>query len=239
VAEDHSEVHDLAAEHPEQLQALVELWWEEAAKNQVLPVDNRIVHTVLNPKPDRRRPRDRYVYFPGGSPVPESVAANVRNRSHRVAAAVTLPADGVTEGVILAFGSALGGFSFHLAQGRLRYVHNLYGRDRHTVDSSVVLSAGRHLLEFHYGSTGGGGVGELLCDGEVIGTGPIAQFTPVRFNIHGAGLSCGYELGPAVGTGYEAPFAFTGTLHSVVVTLGDAPQALDPMAVIDSIMSEQ
>jgi arylsulfatase len=121
----------------------------------------------------------------------------------------------------------------------LRYVHNLYGRDRHTVDSSVVLSAGRHLLEFHYASTGSGGEGALLCDREVIGTGPIARFTPVRFNIHGAGLSCGYELGPAVGTDYVAPFAFTGTLHSVVVTLADLPQTLDPMAVIDSIMSEQ
>jgi hypothetical protein len=163
----------------------------------------------------------------------------MRNRSHQIAADVTIPAGGFAEGVILAFGSALGGFSFHMAQGRLRYVHNLYGRDRHTVDSSVALHAGRHLVEFRYGSTGGGGEGTLLCDGEVIGTGPIAQFTPVRFNIHGAGLTCGYELGPAVGTGYDAPFAFTGTLHSVVVTLGDAPQALEPMAVIDSIMSEQ
>jgi arylsulfatase len=171
--------------------------------------------------------------------VPESVAANVRNRSHQIAAAVTIPVEGVVEGVILAFGSALGGFSLHVAQGRLRYVHNLYGRDRHTVDSSVVLSAGRHLLEFHYVATGGGGEGALSCDGEVIGRGSIAQFTPVRFNIHGAGLSCGYELGPPVGTGYDAPFAFTGTLHSVVVTLGDPAQVPDPMAVIDSIMSEQ
>jgi arylsulfatase len=215
------------------------LWWQEAEKNQVLPVDNRIVHTVMNPKPDRRRPRHRYVYFPGGSPVPESVAANLRNRSHRIAADVTVPADRAVEGVILAFGSALGGFSFHAMLGRLRYVHNLYGRDRHTVDASVALGAGRHLLEFRYDSTGSGGEGTLLCDGEAIGAGPIAQFTPVRFNIHGAGLSCGYELGPAIGTGYDAPFPFTGTLHSVVVTLGDPAPLLDPMAVIDSIMSEQ
>jgi hypothetical protein len=79
----------------------------------------------------------------------------------------------------------------------------------------------------------------LVCDGAAVGAGPIAQFTPVRFNIHGAGLSCGYELGPVVGTGYDAPFAFTGILHSVVVTLGEAAPAIDPMAVIDSIMSEQ
>jgi arylsulfatase len=75
VVEDPSEVHDLAASHPVRLASLVELWWSEAAKNQVLPLDNRIVHTVLNPKPDRRRPRDTYTYLPGGSPVPEAVAA--------------------------------------------------------------------------------------------------------------------------------------------------------------------
>jgi arylsulfatase A-like enzyme len=239
VAEDHSEVHDLAAEHPERLAAMVELWWDEAARNQVLPVDNRIVHTVLNPKPDRRQPRDRYVYFPGGSAVPEAVAANVRNRTHRIEADVTIPAHAVVDGTLLAFGSGLGGFSFHMVDGRLRYVHNLYGRDRHTVESSVAVPAGRHRLSFHYESTGGGGEGSLLIDDTVVGSGPIAQFTPVRFNIHGAGLSCGYELGPAVGTGYQAPFPFSGTLHTVVVTLGPPPPALDPMAVIDSIMSEQ
>ena len=239
VAEDHSEVHDLANEQPDRLASLVELWWDQAAKYQVLPVDNRIVHTVMNPKPDRRRPRHRYVYFPGGSPVPESVAANVRNRSHQIAADVTIPPDTTVEGVLLAFGSALGGFTFHVSDGRLRYVHNLYGRDRHTVDSPLVVPAGRHLLEFRYESTGSGGEGMLVCDGAAVGAGPIAQFTPVRFNIHGAGLSCGYELGPVVGTGYDAPFAFTGILHSVVVTLGEAAPAIDPMAVIDSIMSEQ
>jgi arylsulfatase A-like enzyme len=239
VAEDHSEVHDLAAAHPERLADMVALWWDEAARNQVLPVDNRIVHTVLNPKPDRRQPRQRYIYYPGGSPVPEAVAANVRNRTHHIAADATIPEHGVVQGTLLAFGSALGGFSLHVRDGRLHYVHNLFGRERHTVDSDVPLTPGRHRLGFDYISTGAGGEGSLLIDGEVVGTGPIAEFTPVRFNIHGAGLSCGYELGPAVGTGYEAPFTFTGTLHSVTVTVGEAPVPLEPMAVIDSIMSEQ
>jgi arylsulfatase A-like enzyme len=239
VAEDPSEVHDLAAAHPDRLAALVELWWSEAAQNQVLPLDNRIIHTVLNPKPDRRRPRDTYTYFPSGSPVPEAVAANVRNRSHQIVAQATMPERGVVQGVLLAFGSALGGFSFHVTNGRLRYVHNLYGRERHVVTSLAPLAPGPHQLAFQYESTGAGGVGTLLIDGDIVGTGPIAQFTPARFNVHGAGLSCGYELGPAVGTGYEAPFPFTGELHSVTVTLGLAPPPVDPMAQFDAIMAEQ
>jgi arylsulfatase len=239
VAEDQSEIHDRAAEEPERLAAMVALWWEEAAKNQVLPVDNRIAHAVLNPKPDQRAPRDRFVYFPGTSAVPEAVAANVRNRSHVITADVTIPEGRAVEGTLLAFGSALGGFSFHVADGRLRYVHNLYGRDRHVVDSGATLADGRRRLEFRYETTGPGGHGTLLIDGVVVGEAPIARFTPVRFNIHGAGLSCGYELGPAVGTGYEAPFPFTGVLHSVTVTLGQVPAPPDPMTVFDSVMSEQ
>ena len=239
VAEDHSEVHDLASEHPDRLAELVALWWEEAARHQVLPVDNRILHTVLNPKPDRRRPRSRYEYLPGGSPVPEAVAVNVRNRPHEIRAVVTVPEGGRAEGTLLAFGSALGGFSFHVIGDRLRYVHNLYGRDRYVVEATVSLAPGRHRLGFRYEPTGVGGQATLLVDDVVVGAGPIQEFTSVRFNIHGAGLTCGYEAGPAVGTGYEAPFPFTGTLHRVEVEVTDPPPPVDPAAEVDFILSEQ
>jgi len=239
VAEDHSEVHDLASEHPDRLAELVALWWEEAARHQVLPVDNRILHTVLNPKPDRRRPRSRYEYLPGGSPVPEAVAVNVRNRPHEIRAVVTVPEGGRAEGTLLAFGSALGGFSFHVIGDRLRYVHNLYGRDRYVVEATVSLAPGRHRLGFRYEPTGVGGQATLLVDDVVVGAGPIQEFTSVRFNIHGAGLTCGYELGPAVGTGYEAPFPFTGELHGVEVDVTDPPGPVDAAAEVDFILSEQ
>ena len=84
VAEDLSEANDLAAEHPDRLAEMVELWWEEAERNQVLPLDNRVLWTLVHPKPDRRTPRSRYRYLPGGAQVPETVAVNVRNRSHAV-----------------------------------------------------------------------------------------------------------------------------------------------------------
>ena len=54
VAEDLSECHDLAAERPELLAELVELWWQEARRNQVLPLDNRVLWALVNPKPDHR-----------------------------------------------------------------------------------------------------------------------------------------------------------------------------------------
>ena len=66
----------------------------------------------------------------------------------------------------------------------------------------------------------------------------VPRFTPTRYNNTGAGLSCGYELGPPVGEGYEAPFRFTGTIHEVVVEVtGEPPR--DPLAEFERIMSQQ
>jgi arylsulfatase A-like enzyme len=239
VVEDPSETRDLAAEHPERLADLVELWWQEAERNQVLPLDNRVLWTLVHPKPDHRRERTRFRYFGGGAQVPEAVAANVRNRSHTVRVNVVVP-DGVTpEGVLLALGSALGGWSLHLLDGRLRYVHNLYGKERHVIESPDVVEAGVHTLGFAFAKDdGSGGAGVLSADGRVLAEGPIAHFTPSGFNGVGAGLTCGYEWGPAVGEGYRAPFPFNGIITEAVVEV-TGPVVRDPLAELAAILSEQ
>ena len=81
---------DLAAEEPERLAALVDLWWDEARAFQVLPIDNRVLDTILDPRPRRIREHAQHVYHPLGAPVPESIAVNVRNRSHAITADVEL-----------------------------------------------------------------------------------------------------------------------------------------------------
>ena len=232
VKDDPSETRDLADDEPERLAALVDLWWEQAALYKVLPISNRILDVMMNPRPRRILQRDQYVYRPFGAPVPQSVAVNVKNRSHRIAADVDIAEGAVPEGVLLATGSVLGGWSFHLDQGRLRYVHNLYGKERYTVSSDTVVGAGPHTLEFVFTKTDEhAGTGTLSCDGEVVGEGDIPHFTPASYNGTGAGLSCGYELGPAIGTGYEAPFRFRGgALHRVVVDVSDSA-TFDPRAV--------
>jgi hypothetical protein len=148
--------------------------------------------------------------------VPEAVAANVRNRTHEILAQATVPEEGLVHGVLLAFGSALGGFSFHVINGQLRYVHNLYGRDRHVVNSAAPLTPGPHRLSFRYESTGPGGVGTLLIDDEIVGTGPIARFTPARFNVHGAGLTLPLHRGTALGDGHPRVSTAAGRAHGPV-----------------------
>jgi arylsulfatase A-like enzyme len=239
VAEDLSETRDLAAEQPERVKEMVERWWEEAERNDVLPLDNRVLWVMLNPKPFDRRQRRSYRYFPGGAPVPEAVAVKLLNRSHAVTVKVEVPDEVVPTGVLVAQGSALGGWSLHLLDGRLRYVHNLYGKRRYATEASEPVGPGTHTLRFAFDKDEGrGGTMSLSVDGKVVAEGTANSFTPVAFNGVGVGLTCGYEWGPAVGDGYRAPFEFNGTIVEARID-ATGPVVRDPLAEIAKIMSEQ
>jgi arylsulfatase A-like enzyme len=239
VAVDASEVHDLAAEEPERLARMIEHWWEEAERYNVLPLDNRILFTILNPPPNKILDRNRYRYVPFGAPVPQSIAVDVRNRSHEMTATVEVPEGATPEGVLLAMGCVLGGWSFQVLGGRVRYLHNLYGKTIDVIESDRVIGAGAHTLGFRYEKLDDeGGRAELLVDGDVVGAGAIPKFTPTSYNNTGAGLSCGYELGPSVGPGYEAPFRWNGELTDVVVEVTGEPR-VDPLKEFERIMTEQ
>jgi arylsulfatase len=145
----------------------------------------------------------------------------------------------VPSGVLLAVGSILGGWSLHFADGRLRYVHNLYGKVRHVLESPEPVGPGVHQVALAFTKDEGlGGPARLLVDGEVVTEGVIDRFTAAGFNGVGVGLTCGYEWGPAVGEGYDAPFAFNGTIERAVVEV-TGPVVRNPLAEIAAILAEQ
>ena len=220
---DVSECHDLAAEHPDKLRELVALWWSEAEKNDVLPLDNAPFDFLFGEERPGHDGRSRYVYYPFAGPVTEEAAVNVRNRSHRITAEVEIP-DAGAEGILLAQGSILGGYAFFVLDGRLHYVHNFVGIEEHRLTSSVELTPGQHTLEFRFDKTDEHqGRGNLRVDGETVATGDIPRFTPTRFSITDAGLCCGYHFGMPVVDDYRAPFRFTGRLHRVIVDVAGEP----------------
>ncbi len=239
VATDLSETDDVAAQHPELLANLVELWWREAERNQVLPLDNRILWALVHPKPDQRNLSDRMRYFQGASQVPELVAIDLKYRSHRIVINFALPVGIAAEGVLLAQGSSLGGWSLYLLDGRLTYTHNLYGKTRQTIATPTLVTHGEHVAVFCFDKDrrDGGSASLSLDDGQVVSIN-IDHVPPAGFNGVGAGLTCGYEWGPSVGVGYEAPFAFRGRIESAVIeALG--PKVRDPLAEIEAILSQQ
>ena len=142
--------------------------------------------------------------------------------------------------MLLALGSALGGWSLHLTAGRLRYVHNLYGARRDVIEATgTPVGPGRHEVSCDFQKDDGlGGTATLRCDGVVVGAGTVERFTPSGFNGVGAGLTCGYEWGPAVGDDYRAPFPFNGTIVRAEVAV-TGPVVRDPLAELAAILSEQ
>jgi len=223
---DPSECHDLAAAEPERLAAMVEKWWAEAERNEVLPIDNRPFSAFVFERPSSLSTRTSYTYYPGRLAVPEPAAVNVRNRSHRVTAHV-LVADLPVQGVLLALGNRLGGWTLFVQDEQLHYVHNYVGLTETRIAAELDLSPGMHRLGFAFTKTGEHrGVGRLLLDDTVIGRGELPHFTPVRFSLHGAGLSCGRDVGLPVSKAYDDEFPFTATIERVVVEL-DGPEVVD------------
>jgi arylsulfatase len=170
--------------------------------------------------------------------VPETVAVNVRNRSHAITADVEIPPSGAA-GVLVAQGSGLGGWSFFVANRRLAYVHNFVSLEEHRVRSDVELSPGRQELGFQFARTGEHeGTGRLLVDGQVVGEGRIPRFTPTRFSLTGAGFTCGYSDGLPVTREYQAPFRFTGRIIRAVVDV-DGPAFTDPEGEAGAAIASQ
>ncbi|MCI2974689.1 MAG: arylsulfatase [Ferrimicrobium sp.] len=239
VANDLSEVEDLAQQHPELLANLVEQWWLEAERNQVLPLDNRILWALVHPKPDQRVNPDRMRYFPGVSQVPEVVAIDLKYRSYRIEVECTVPAGVMPKGVLIAQGSALGGWSLYVLDGRIHYTHNLYGKTRHTIAITDAIGTGRHLVRLVFSKDGrDGGQATLSVDEDQSTSIALDRVPPAGLNGVGAGLTCGYEWGPSVGDGYEAPFAFTGTIERAVIE-AMGPRVRDPLAEIEAILAQQ
>jgi arylsulfatase len=223
VESDPSELHDLADKHPGKLGEMIELWWEEARKYQVLPLDNAPFDAMFGEHPGAPPPRERYVYYAGTSPVPEVSAVNVRNRSHTITAEVDIPVEGA-EGVVLAQGSGLGGFALFVMDGQLHYVHNFVQLEETHIVSERHVPAGEHELSFRFTKDGEhAGTGELLIDGEPCGSARIDPFTRTRFSLTGDGLWCGYHGGLPVSRDYSSPFRFTGHIARVTVEVAGVP----------------
>ena len=244
MADDPTESRNVAADHPDRLRDMIALWWSEAEKYKVLPLDGSMQARLATERPQTSKPRTRFVYYPGGSVVPAFAAPPLLNRPHAIEADVVV-ANGDTAGILVAQGGDAGGYSFYIDAGRLRYSYNYLGRDRFELESPDVLPAGRHTLRYEFEPTGapdfksGKGVpgrGQLYVDGELVANADFPHTVPFIFELEG--LSCGYDFGAPASDGYEPPFAFNSTLHSVTFDVSGELIA-DDEAALARMMAQQ
>ena len=229
---DRAELHDLAAEHPDKLRELVNLWFAEAGANQAFPLDDRSpLEIILTPRPVMTSARNRYVYYPHTAEVPESQAVNVRNRSFAIGALVDVPAPG-SRGVLFAQGARFGGHALYVKDNRLHYVYNFVGMLEQKIDGTEDIPVGQNLiLSVSFDKDGedppgvATGILSLYHGDKKVGEGRI-KTQPGNFSLAGEGLCVGRDSGEPVTSDYpdEQPWRFTGgTINRVAVDVSGDP----------------
>ena len=226
VDEDRAEARNLAGEFPGKLKELIDVWFEEADDNFVLPLDDRpaVVQLTLD-RPQAEPRRNRYVYYPHTSAVPEGVAVSVRGRSYKILADVEITPD--SEGVIFAHGSRFGGHTLFIKERKLHYVYNFLGIQPEQTFVSQELEPGQRVLGVEFVRERAGEYGEshgtarLYVDDQVADEGPMRTQIG-KFTLCGDGLCVGYDSADPVSRHYPPNVEFTGGhILGVGVDVGD------------------
>jgi len=223
VNEDFSEANDLASKEAAKLKELQDLFWTEAEKYNVLPIENsRIDRFDVNLRPSLTRGRDEFTYFPGLVRIPEGAAPDLKNKSYQIKAEVEIPKAGA-DGMLITHGGRFSGYGLFVLKGKPVFHYNLAGVAHYNIAGKDKLAPGKHtvLFDFKYdgGGLGKGGVGTLLVDGKKVATGRIERTLAFRLSLDET-LDCGEDTGTPVVEAYHVPFKFTGELKKVVIELG-------------------
>lgn len=220
--EDFSQARDLASKHPDKLRELQDLWWVEASKYSVLPLDWRgtiRMNAELMGRPSMIGDRTKATYHEGMVALPGAACLPMLNKSFTITADIELASDG-GEGMIITQGGSEGGYGLYLREGKPTFVYNFLGMERSTFAGDKPLGKGEHSLvvDFKYdgGGMGKGGTVTLKADGKSVAEGRLERTVPIQFAIF-EGLDIGMDNGSAVDWTYQMPFKFTGKIAKVDV----------------------
>jgi arylsulfatase len=236
ISKDWTQFENVVDKNPAKLKELQDLFWQEAEKYQVLPLDNSVVTRLLTPKPSLSAGRTVFTYSGVVTGTPNGDAPSILNTSYNFKADVEIP-DGGGEGMIVTQGGRFGGYGFYIMKGKPVFVWNLVDLKRIRWDGADSIPAGKHSLEFDFkyaglgmetlafGSpvgVGRGGTGVLKVDGKVVATQNMEQSIPFILQWD-ENFDIGADTGTPVDEEYQVPFAFNGKIDKLVLTI-DRPQ---------------
>ena len=226
IEKDFSQANDLAAKEPRKLRDLQDRFMAEAAKFNVLPLDDRFAERA-DPtlKPSHLRGKTQFVYPPGTIRVGERSSPYTKNVNHTLAAEVEIPQGGA-EGVLICCGGESGGFSLFMKGGKLHWEHNYYNEVRYRVSSTETIPPGHQMLSAEVivdkqGKFGTGGKVTLRLAKKKIGEGRFEKQIAGFFTANES-FDVGCDTVSPVSNLYETPFAFTGEIVKVMVDVSES-----------------
>jgi len=245
---DWSQANDLSKQMPEKLHELQRLWLIEATRYNVLPLDDNLgarINSDTAGRPQLITGKSQILFGSMGR-LSENSVLNLKNKSHAVTAGIVVPASGA-EGVIVAQGGNIGGWSLYAKDGKLKYCYNLLGIHQFYAESSGPLTPGDHQvrMEFAYagGGLGKGGTATLFVDGKKVGEGKVAATAAMIFSADD-GCDVGVDTGSPVSPDYGSRGnEFTGHIKGVQLAIAEDAVSLDhlvsPEEAIHIAMSRQ
>ena len=229
---DWTQARDLAAEQPEKLAELQQLFLEEARKYNVLPLDDRRVERLDAETAGRPTliKGGSQLLFSGMGRLSESSLVNIKNKSHAVTAEIVVR-EGGASGVLVAQGGAFGGWSLYLHDGRPTYCYSFFGVQRFKVAADGQVPEGKHQVRMEFGYDGGGlakgGGVTLYVDGQSVAEGRVEHTQPLIFSADET-ADVGHETGTTVSDDYDLESSrFTGTIDWVQIDLGEDAEDAD------------
>jgi arylsulfatase A-like enzyme len=245
---DWSQANDLSKQMPEKLHELQRLWLIEATRYNVLPLDDNLgarLNSDTAGRPVLITGKSQILFGSMGR-LSENSVLNLKNKSHAVTAEIVVPTTGA-EGVIVAQGGNIGGWSLYAKGGKLKYCYNLLGIHQFFAESSDPLPAGEHQvrMEFAYagGGLGKGGTASLFVDGKKVGDGKVAATAAMVFSADD-GCDVGVDTGSPVSPDYGSRGnEFTGRVKGVQLAIAEDAVSLDhlvsPEEAIQIAMARQ
>jgi arylsulfatase A-like enzyme len=231
-SKDWSQSSNLAKQMPGKLHDLQRLWLIEATRYNVLPLDDNLAARFNSDTAGRPQliTGKSQILFGSMGRLSENSVLNLKNKSHSVTAGIVVPTTGA-EGVIVAQGGNIGGWSLYAKGGKLKYCYNLLGIHQFYAESSSALTAGEHQvrMEFAYagGGLGKGGVVSLYVDGKKVGEGKVAATAAMVFSADD-GCDVGVDTGSPVSPDYGSRGnEFTGQVKGVQLAIAEDAVSVD------------
>jgi arylsulfatase A-like enzyme len=237
MTKDWTQYEDLADKYPDKLKEMEAIFWYEADKNQVLPLDAAKFTRLVAPRPSLTTGRTEFTYFGEMIGTPNGDAPNILNASYNIKAEVIIPENGA-EGMLVTQGGRFGGYGFYVLKGKPVYTWNMLDLERVRWAASEALTPGKHTLEFDFTYDGMGaatlafnsvsglgrsGTGVLKVDGKEVQAIKMPRTIPLTL-----AWDENFDVGADTLTGvndqdYQVPFKFTGTLSKLTITI-DRPK---------------
>jgi arylsulfatase A-like enzyme len=223
ITEDYSQANDLAAKMPGKLKEMQKLFVQEAAKYNVLPLNNDTFARSLAPRPSATAGKTVFTYTGVNPGINSSNAPNILGRSYKMTAEVDVPQGG-GDGMIATMGGRWGGWGLYMLKGKPVFNYNMLILAQYRWEGSDVLTPGKHTIAFEYTYDGPGiakgGSGVLKVDDKVVATGKQANsisFLQVADETFDVGIDTRTGVNDK---DYQVPFAFDGKIHKLTVNLG-------------------